>query len=63
MFTDIITRIVAFLTSGFGHLETAQVMFKLMKRLGHEKFYVQGGDWGSFIATAMATMYPHRYTQ
>lgn len=48
--------------SGFGHLEVAQLMLKLMKRLGHEKFYVQGGDWGSVIATDMSTMYPHRYS-
>lgn len=37
-------------------------MLKLMKRLGHEKFYVQGGDWGSVVATDMATIYPHRYS-
>ncbi|KAK7065570.1 epoxide hydrolase [Halocaridina rubra] len=43
---------------GMGHLETSQIFLKLMKRLGYEKFYLQGGDWGSIIATAMATMYP-----
>lgn len=43
---------------GFGHLETAQIFLKLMKRLGYERFYVQGGDWGAYVLTAMATMYP-----
>lgn len=43
---------------GMGHLETAQIFLKLMKRLGHEKFFVQGGDWGSLIVTDMATLYP-----
>ena len=35
-----------------------QVFVKLMQRLGHEEFYIQGGDWGSVIATAMAQMMP-----
>lgn len=37
--------------------ETGQIFLKLMKRLGFEQFYLQGGDWGSFVATDMATMY------
>jgi len=36
----------------------AQIFQKLMKRLGHEQYYVQGGDWGSVIATNMASLYP-----
>lgn len=43
---------------GLSHLETAQIFLKLMKRLGYDQFYLQGGDWGSIIATSMATMYP-----
>lgn len=43
---------------GLGILEASQIFLKLMKRLGYEKFYVQGGDWGSIIVTTMATMYP-----
>ncbi|XP_045618411.2 juvenile hormone epoxide hydrolase 1 [Procambarus clarkii] len=43
---------------GFGVLETGQVFLKLMKRLGFEQFYLQGGDWGGLIASNMATMYP-----
>lgn len=43
---------------GFGTAEIATVLKNLMIRLGHQKFYVQGGDWGSIILTAMATLYP-----
>ncbi|XP_027222530.2 epoxide hydrolase 1 [Penaeus vannamei] len=43
---------------GLGTKETGQMFLKLMKRLGFEKFYLQGGDWGSAIATEMATYYP-----
>jgi len=43
--------------SGLGSPEMAVVMLKLMKRLGYEKFYVQGGDWGSKIATNMGNLY------
>lgn len=28
-----------------------------MNRLGHKKFYIQGGDWGAIIADAMATLF------
>ena len=30
--------------------------------LGYEKFAVQGGDWGSFIASRMAAVHPERVT-
>ncbi|VVC95791.1 unnamed protein product [Leptidea sinapis] len=29
-----------------------------MARLGFTKYYVQGGDWGSIVVAAMATMFP-----
>jgi len=29
-----------------------------MLRLGHKKFYVHGGDWGSFVSSIMAKAYP-----
>ncbi|XP_077485684.1 epoxide hydrolase 1-like isoform X2 [Amblyomma americanum] len=45
---------------GFNGLEAARVFVKLMDRLGRNKFYVQGGDWGALIARLMATYYPHR---
>ncbi|GLH11520.1 Epoxide hydrolase [Gryllus bimaculatus] len=35
------------------------VLFRaLMERLGHKEFYVQGGDWGHVIGSAMATLFP-----
>uniref|UniRef100_T1GZZ4 Epoxide hydrolase n=1 Tax=Megaselia scalaris TaxID=36166 RepID=T1GZZ4_MEGSC len=35
------------------------VIFKnLMKRLGHEKFLIQGGDFGAIIGSHLATLYP-----
>ena len=37
---------------GLGANETADVLKTLMQKLGFEKFYTQGGDWGSII-TAM----------
>jgi juvenile hormone epoxide hydrolase len=38
--------------------EMGNIFKRLMKRLGHDKFYVMGGDWGGIITTAMATVYP-----
>ncbi|KAI4879213.1 hypothetical protein NFI96_023181 [Prochilodus magdalenae] len=43
---------------GFSTLDAARVFLKLMERLGYSEFYLQGGDWGSIIATNMAQMKP-----
>ncbi|XP_048452689.1 epoxide hydrolase 1 [Rhincodon typus] len=43
---------------GFNSIAAARVFCKLMQRLGFDRFYVQGGDWGSLIATNMAQMKP-----
>ncbi|XP_074659741.1 epoxide hydrolase 1-like [Tubulanus polymorphus] len=43
---------------GFDASDAARVLQNLMKRLGYERFYIQGGDWGSIIVTNMAAMYP-----
>jgi len=43
---------------GLGYVEIGQIMHKLMVRLGHDKYYVQGGDWGSIIGTFMGVLYP-----
>ncbi|XP_049770766.1 juvenile hormone epoxide hydrolase 1-like [Schistocerca cancellata] len=43
---------------GLACVQMAAVMKKLMQRLGHSKFYVQGGDWGSGIGTAFAQYFP-----
>lgn len=45
---------------GLGVAQVAVVMKNLMERLGHQQFYVQGGDWGGAIATAMAILYPDK---
>ena len=44
--------------SGMGPEYMAIVMKKLMMRLGHKSFYVQGGDWGSDVARMMARLFP-----
>lgn len=43
---------------GLGPNQMAVVFTNLMKRLGHTKWYVQGGDWGAMIGSVMATLYP-----
>ncbi|XP_061705565.1 juvenile hormone epoxide hydrolase-like [Cydia pomonella] len=43
---------------GLGGPQTAIVLKNLMERLGHKQFYMQGGDWGAFIAADLATLYP-----
>jgi pimeloyl-ACP methyl ester carboxylesterase len=39
-----------------GHIARAQVT--LMKRIGYEKFFAQGGDWGAMVADLMAVQFP-----
>ncbi|XP_066269595.1 epoxide hydrolase 1-like [Branchiostoma lanceolatum] len=43
---------------GFDQMAAAQMFLKLMERLGFEKFYLQGGDWGSLITRIMTLMKP-----
>lgn len=43
---------------GFNSLAAARIFLTLMERLGFDKFYLQGGDWGSLITTNMAQMKP-----
>lgn len=31
-----------------------------MHRLGFEKFYIQGGDWGAVITANMAALFPEK---
>ena len=45
---------------GLGPIEMAVVFKNLMNRLGFEKYYIQGGDWGALIVQHMATLYPDR---
>ncbi|CAB0012630.1 unnamed protein product [Nesidiocoris tenuis] len=43
---------------GHGPAHMANVFTELMIRLGHEKFIVQGGDWGSLIGAMIAALHP-----
>lgn len=43
---------------GMGPAQMAVIFKNLMKRLGHDKWYVQGGDWGSAIGSSMAILFP-----
>ncbi|XP_042906018.1 epoxide hydrolase 1 [Parasteatoda tepidariorum] len=45
---------------GFGTRAAGRVFKTLMERLGHSKFYVQGGDWGAIIAMNMSKVYPDK---
>lgn len=39
---------------GFDQLECARIFIKLMARLGYQRYGLQGGDWGSVVASLMA---------
>ncbi|KAH0951508.1 hypothetical protein HN011_003406 [Eciton burchellii] len=43
---------------GLGTAQISVIFRNLMLRLGFNKFYAQGGDWGSLIATDLATLFP-----
>ncbi|XP_044269723.1 juvenile hormone epoxide hydrolase 1-like [Tribolium madens] len=45
---------------GLGPIEMAVIFKNFMKRLGHEKYFVQGGDWGALIAQQMAVLFPEQ---
>ncbi|KAI5633278.1 alpha/beta hydrolase fold domain-containing protein [Phthorimaea operculella] len=42
---------------GMGGNQVAVIMKNLMNKLGFERFYVQGGDWGGVIAAAMTVIF------
>ncbi|KAJ6643510.1 Juvenile hormone epoxide hydrolase 2 [Pseudolycoriella hygida] len=44
--------------TGFGVLEMSVVLRNLMIRLGYQRFYIQGGDWGSALGSTIATLFP-----
>lgn len=44
--------------TGFGPVEMSIVLRNLMIRLGHERFLIQGGDWGSVLGSSIATIFP-----
>ena len=39
-------------------MAAARIFYKLMLRLGFQKFYIQGGDGGALICTNMAQLVP-----
>ncbi|KAJ0171963.1 hypothetical protein K1T71_012726 [Dendrolimus kikuchii] len=43
---------------GLAAPQTAVIFRTLMHRLGHKKFYVQGGDWGASVASHISTLFP-----
>ncbi|KHK92748.1 hypothetical protein LK12_07460 [Novosphingobium malaysiense] len=45
---------------GLSPRRIATLMLEMMRALGHERFLVQGGNWGSSIATEMARQAPDR---
>lgn len=47
--------------AGFSQVACARVFRKLMERLGFERFYLQGGDWGAIITSNLARLYPDQY--
>ncbi|XDV41507.1 hypothetical protein PO909_010371 [Leuciscus waleckii] len=44
---------------GFDSVCAAHIFNKLMKRLGFNQYYVQGGDWGWLITTNMTQLEPN----
>ncbi|CAI2354005.1 unnamed protein product [Caenorhabditis sp. 36 PRJEB53466] len=44
--------------TGFSQLACARVFRKLMIRLGFQKFYLQGGDWGAIVTSILTRVYP-----
>jgi pimeloyl-ACP methyl ester carboxylesterase len=43
---------------GMNPPQIARIMQNLMQRLGYSSYVVVGGDWGAFIATNIAQLYP-----
>jgi pimeloyl-ACP methyl ester carboxylesterase len=44
--------------TGMNTRAIAPLFVQLMKRLGYDRFLVQGGDWGSLIGTQIARQFP-----
>ena len=45
-------------TPGWGPARMASAWTVLMKRLGYDRFFAQGGDWGAFVTNALAQQAP-----
>lgn len=46
--------------SDLSALQMSVVLKNLMLRLGHDKYYVQGGDWGAIVIQTMSCLYPQQ---
>lgn len=45
---------------GLGSPQIAVVLKNLMLKLGFDKFYVHGGDWGAIIIAQMSSLFPNK---
>ncbi|KAJ5787082.1 hypothetical protein N7457_002072 [Penicillium paradoxum] len=45
---------------GFGLVQYAEVLNKLMTKLGYDQYVTQGGDWGFWITRTIGQLYPER---
>lgn len=45
---------------GFSVYHMAVIFKDLMDRLGFDKYYIQGGDWGAGIVAGMSSFYPDK---
>ncbi|KAL2728874.1 juvenile hormone epoxide hydrolase 1-like [Vespula squamosa] len=45
---------------GLAPAHMGTIFKNLMTRLGFEKYYIQGGDWGAVITSSMAALYPEK---
>lgn len=43
------------------YFQMSLILKNLMQRLGFDKFYAQGGDWGSAITAHLGGLYPDKY--
>ncbi|XP_075168336.1 juvenile hormone epoxide hydrolase 1-like [Haematobia irritans] len=68
-YNDYVFEVIAPSLPGYGwsqaaskkHMDTSQIaviLRNLMVRLGHEKFIIHGGDWGSIIGSNLAALFP-----
>jgi microsomal epoxide hydrolase len=48
------------LDRGWDPVRMADALAELMTGLGYEKFYSQGGDWGSVVSSRLGIQYPDR---
>jgi len=68
---DFVFEVIAPSLPGFGFSSAATipelsafqmsvVLKNLMLRLGYDKYYVQGGDWGAIVIQTMSCLYPQQ---